>query len=294
MDLAVLVVVAVVAVLAAAAASGLGRLRSSDGALPPGVRRAATTVTAWRVAGTVVGVGVAAWSLQVDSLGRGLMLAAPLLGLCVLVGVVVGELLVSAPDGPVREAGLTVRRWHAYLPPRLTAVVLGGAALLAGILVPATLAGSPDDMGRAGRSLVRQCSEVMTQSHGPWPGSFYAWPLTVLVGAGLALAATALVRIARRPSQGEDAALEERLRRRSAAAVTAATGLLVAIPLAGVSATAAMALLGIGCRPTSWTALGWGLVAVLAFAVGLAVRSLVVLVAPVSAEPRRTPASLGR
>jgi hypothetical protein len=251
-------------------------------------------VAAWRAAGAVLGIAAAAWSLDADSLGRGLMLAAPLFALCVLAGVVIGELLVTAPQGTVREAGLAVRRWRDYLPPRLTTVVVGGAAVLGVVLAATTLAGSPDDLGRPGRSLVRVCSPVMTQAHGPWPGSFYAWPLAVVLGAGLLLAGIAVVRIARRPSQGEDPTAEDALRRRSATAVTASAGLLVAVPLFGVSATAGMSLLGIECRPALWTVLGWALVALVPIAVGLAARCLVVLAVPAFAEPRRAPVRVGR
>jgi hypothetical protein len=292
--LVVLSLAAVAAVVVAVAASGIPALRPGAGELPRGARNAARSVASWRLAGTVVGVAAGAWSLQAGSLGRGLMLAAPLFGLCVLAGVVVGELLVTAPDGAVREARLGVRRWQAYLPPRLTLLVGVAAGLLAAILVATSLAGSPDDLGRAGRQLVRRCSAVMTQGHGPWPGSFYALPLALVLSAGLLLTGLAVVQIARRPSQAEDTAVEDGLRRRSVAAVVAAAGFLVAVPLAGVSGTAAMALLGIECRPAWWTVLGWGLVTVLALALGLAARCLVVLMVPALAEPRRSPTPVGR
>ena len=294
MGLVVLGLASVGAVVVAVVASAVGRRRGERREMPPGARAAGRTMAAWRAGGAVLGLVAATWSLQAGSLGRGLMLAAPLFALCVLAGVVVGELLVTAPQGPVREAQLAVRRWQAYLPPRLTRVVAGGAVLLAVTLVLTTAVGSPDDLGRAGRRLVRQCSPVMTQGHGPWPGSFYAWPLALVVGGGLLLAGLAVVRIARRPSQGEDRQAEDALRRRSAAAVTAAAGLLVAVPLAGVSAVAAIGLLGIDCRPALWTVLGWTLVAVLPLAVGLAARSLTVLLVPALAEPRRTPVPVGR
>ena len=294
MALVVLGLTAVLAVVLAVGSSRSPRVRPGAGELPARARTTARTVAAWRITGAVVGATAAAWSLQEDSLGRGLALAAPLFALCVLAGVVVGELLVTAPEGPVREAGLAVRRWQAYLPPRLATAVGTGTVLLGGILVATTLAGSPDDMGRAGRQLVRRCSAVMTQGHGPWPGSFYAWPLAVVVGTGLLLAGVAVVRIARRPSQGEDPGLEDALRRRSAAAVTAAAGLLVAVPLLGVSAVTAIALLGIDCRPALWTVLGWGLVALLPVTLGLAARCLVVLLVPALTEPRRTAIPAGR
>jgi hypothetical protein len=47
--------------------------------------------------GLAVGVVVAVVSASTGSLGRGLMLAGPLLALCVLLGVVIGELRVTAP-----------------------------------------------------------------------------------------------------------------------------------------------------------------------------------------------------
>jgi hypothetical protein len=286
----VVVVAAIVAAAVAALRQGLPR----TGDLPARARNAARTVASWRLAGVIVGVVAGVLSLLAGSLGRGVMLAAPLFALCVLAGVVVGELLVAPPEGPVREAGLKVRRWRDYLPPRLASVVAGSAALLGVILVATTLAGSTDDMGRAGRQLVRRCSAVMTQGHGPWPGSFYSLPLAVVVGGGLLLAGVAVVRIARRPSQAEDPALEDALRRRSAAAVTAAAGLLVAVPLFGVSGIAGVGLLGISCRPALWTVLGWALVAVLPFALGLAARCLVVLLVPAVAAQGRNPASVGR
>jgi hypothetical protein len=287
-SLLVLGLVAAVAVVLAAGLSGRARSRLGDGVLPRSTRTAARIASSCRVAGTVVGIAAGAWALQADTLGRGLMLAAPLVALCVLAGVVVGELLVPAPQGPVREAGLAVRRWQAYLPRHLTPLVVGSTGLLAAILVATTAAGSPDDMGRPGRQLVRRCSSIQTQGHGPWPGSFYAVPLGLVVATGLLLAGLALVRIARRPSQAEDAGLEDALRRRSAAAVTAAAGLLVAVPLGGVSGVAAAALLGMECRPVWWTVLGWVLVAVLPLAIGLAARCVTVLLAPALAEPRPT------
>jgi hypothetical protein len=248
--------------------------------VPAMAREAATSTARWRWAGIVLGAMVAPVTLHLGALGRGLLLAAPAFALCVLAGVVVGELRLSAPRGTVRRADLMVRRWQDYVPRPLFGVVMSATAVLALVLAYTSGVGASDDLGRAGRWLVRRCSATMTQGHGPWPGSFYAVPLAVLVGAGLLLAGVALLRIARRPSQGEDAGVEDALRQRAAAAVTAAAGLLVAVPLGGVSAVAAIALLGIECRPGWWSAIGWGLVLLIPAAVGLAVRCLVVLTSP--------------
>lgn len=253
--------------------TGLHARRTADrsAALPEPLRATARTTTRWRLIGLGVGLGAGLGAAELDVLGRGLMLAAPLVALCVLGGVVVGELRVQRPLGPVRSAGLEVRRVRDYLPPALTRVVAGAAALLGLLLLATTLAGSPDDMGRAGRTLARQCSRLVGEAVGPWPGSFYALPLAAVVLSGLLVAAFTLRRVVHRPRSGEDTSADDALRRRAAEAVTAGVGLLVAVPLAGVSAFAAHALSNLGCAPLSWR--------VAAGALGLLVPALAVLAA---------------
>jgi hypothetical protein len=179
----------------------------------------------------------------------GLLLAAPLCALCILAGVVGGELRVTAPQGPVRIAALEVRHLRDYLPRRLTAVVAGATALMALVLGLTTATGSPDDLGRAGRSFARRCSAVSAGSTGPWPGSYYSVPLAIVVLAGLLLAGFAVWRVVQRPRQGEDTAVDDGLRRQAAEAVTAACGLLVSIPFAGVALISASALGNHVCPP---------------------------------------------
>jgi hypothetical protein len=186
----------------------------------------------------------------------------------VLAGVLVGELRVGAPGGPVRRGALEVRRIRDYVPRALSSAVVVAGILLAVVLASTTAAGSADDLGRAGRSLERRCSAVTAEGAGPWPGSYYALPLAVVVLCGLLAAGLVLIRVVRRPLQSEDRAIDEGLRRSAAGAVTAAVGLLIVVPLAGISTVAAAALSNITCRPESWT------VAAIALAV-LAVASLV-------------------
>jgi hypothetical protein len=219
----------------------------------PELEATARTTVRWRLAGLAVGFAVAVLAAYQGGLGRGLLLAAPLFALCVLAGVLVGELRVSAPGGPVRRAVLDVRRIRDYVPRALGSAVVAAGALLAVVLVLTTAAGSPDDMGRAGRSLERRCSAVMSEGAGPWPGSYYAFPLVVVVLGGLLAAGVVLTRVVRRPLQSEDLAVDEALRRSAAEAVTAAVGLLITVPLAGISAVAGAALSNITCRPELWT-----------------------------------------
>ena len=101
--------------------------------------------------------------------------------------------------GPIRTAAVEVRRVGDYLPRRLGWAVAAAGGLLLVLVVATTAAGSPDDLGRAGRSLVRQCTPGIVESHGPWPGLFYTGPLAVVVLAGLVLAGVALRAIVRRP-----------------------------------------------------------------------------------------------
>src|SRR5205814_813319 len=130
-------------------------------------------------------------------------------------------------------------------------------------LAATTAAGGPDDMGRPGRWLTRQCTSDTFESHGPWPGLFYTCRLVVVVLVGLLMAYIAVRIIVRRPRSGStsDLAVDDALRERAARVVTGAVGVLIAIPLAGVSLTAAGGLLGIPCAPTWWTIMGWGLLA---------------------------------
>ena len=244
------------------------------------LRTAARTTRAWRVAGLVVGSAAAVATAQTGALGRGLLLAVPLCALSVLAGVVVGELRVSAPGGPVRIAALEIRRVRDYLPRRLSAAVAGAGALLALVLAATSATASADDLGRAGRSFFRRCSAVQTAATGPWPGSFYALPLALVVLAGLVLAAVALRRVVRRPRQGEDPVADDGSRRQAAEAVVAACGLLVAVPLAGVCLVAAGALGNHVCPPAGSPVLVVALLLLVPASVVLAAWCAGVLVAP--------------
>lgn len=100
----VVVVAAVVALIAryrlGAVELGSERLRTVEA----GTRR-------WRALGTIAGLAGGGVALSGGAgLGRGILLSAPVFGLCVLAGVVVGELRVAFPGGTERRAALEVRR----------------------------------------------------------------------------------------------------------------------------------------------------------------------------------------
>jgi hypothetical protein len=283
------------AVVVVSAVASRRRSRVLPPVLTERLAQTARTTRRWRLAGLVAGVAVAIVSAQQGALGRGLMLAVPLCALCVLVGVVLGELRLSAPRGAVRSASLEVRRARDYVPQRLTTAVGTATALLLVVLSLTTATGSADDLGRAGRSFARRCSAVMGGATGPWPGSFYSVPLALVVVAGLLLAAFALRRVVQRPRQGEDAAVDDGLRRQAAEAVVAACGLLVALPFAGVSLLTASALHNHTCPPAGSSLAVVALWALVPALVALAAWCVGVLVAPAgSGRPAPAPVDTRR
>jgi hypothetical protein len=184
-----------------------------------------------------------------DGLGVGILYSIPTFGLCAVAGVLVSGALTPPPQGAVRTAGLTPRRVRDYVPRRMTPLLLGQAAVLVILLVVAAAVASPDDMGRAGRSLTATCHGV-TQAAGPWPGLFYGLPVLASLACSTVACGWSLSRIARRPG-------DEQTRHDRALAITAAWGLLVSAPLLGTASSASGALMNLTCDGTPGTIANW-------------------------------------
>ncbi|MFJ2031810.1 hypothetical protein [Streptosporangium sp. NPDC087985] len=209
-----------------------------------------------RITGLAVGIGAACLTAGTGGLGRGPMLAAPALGLCLILGTLTGELAAKPPGGPIRGAALETRKIRHYLPRFSASLAAALSMITIGLLAVTVSTASADDMGRPGRSLVAHNPDgTVSQSTGPWPGWFYAWPiLAALVGA-LLLSALVMHRIVRRGRPGLDPAaraVDEAQRAHSARVVTAAYGLCVALPLGGIALTAAAAVNNSAYLP-GWT-----------------------------------------
>ncbi len=236
----------------------------------PGLARAARWTTGWRLAGVACGVVAAAVAANGPAswLGLGMALAGPAFALCLLAGVLVGEAGVAGEPGDTRTALLEVRTVRDYLPPVLTPWVAALTGALAALLIGAGLAGSADDLGRAGRSFALNCGAGVTTSSGPWPGAFYGVPIAVAVLAGLIAAVLVLGRIVGRPRLGADQAgraEDDRLRRQASRVVVAACGILVAVPLTGTAVFASAVLVKADCGPgwlgfAGWAATGLALI----------------------------------
>ena len=247
--------VAVLLALVVPSVAVLAALAAPRAPLPDGadrLARVARTTHAWRLGGLLLGGAAAAVAVAAGSLGRGPMLAVPIVAWGLLGGVLVGEMRVDAPSGAERRAELEVRRVRDVLPPGLAAAAAGCTGYLLTLLAVTTAMGSADDLGRPGRALAVRCTEALTEARTPWPGTYYSLPLAALVVGGALGAALALARVRSRPRQGEDRATDDALRRDAARAVVAATGLLAAAPLLGIAPVTVIALNGTSCAPTAW------------------------------------------
>jgi len=219
------------------------------------------------------------------------LLAAPVFALCVVAGVLAGELAGAAVEGPVRRAPLEVRRVGDHLPRALGRTVAGLAVLLLGLLAVTSATASADDLGRGGRALAYRCGAQLSGAVGPWAGSYYSVPLAAVLVVGLLGAGLALRQVVRRPRAGTTPAAlvdDDAVRRRSAAAVTGACGVLVAVPLAGVALTSGVALLGVDCRAAWQTAAAVALLALVPVLVAV-LGWCAAVVLPPGGQPARLP-----
>ena len=225
-------------------------------------RREWTWVRVVMAVATLVGV-VASWLVHRSlDLGRGTMLAPAVLGLFVVAGVGLAETVVRPrrPSGP-RAASLTARRVADYLPRTLASAVAGITTLHVATLILTTLTASPDDMRRAGRQIAARCGDIGNAT-GPYPGSFYSAPLTLLLLVVGLVAAAALIAVVRRPRGfAPDDVGDDVLRRRSTTRVLAAAGAAVAASHTGIAFFAGTALLRMDCQRAWMDPAGWVLVA---------------------------------
>jgi len=107
---------------------------------------------------TLVGAVVVA---SADSLGRGMLLAAPTFGLGVLAGVLVGEATAVHPGRtPTRSAAIETRRLRHYLPVGLAGAVVVLAGALTLLLAATSVSAASDDLGLAVGTAARAYKEL--------------------------------------------------------------------------------------------------------------------------------------
>ena len=219
----------------------------------------------WRVSGLFAGLISAYFVSRAGHLGVGQMLSVPVVAGGVLGGVLIGELTAPRVTATtMRRAQVEIRRVSDYLPLQMVVFVGALAALLAVVLSLTSLVAEPDDLGRAGRSLRLMCGNGSESHIGPWPGVYYSVPAGAIIFAGLLLAGLTVRRLVRRPRTSLDSsqrAMEDAVRGQVALTVTAASGVLVGAPLAGISLLSGFMLLD-SCGSTLVHIGGWALVAI--------------------------------
>ena len=239
----------------------------------PGVVEIARHTRRWRVVGLILGAAAAMLALvlgeRVDALGRITALAPMALGAGVLLGTIAGELTARPAVGIRRSAVVETRTLSSILPRGRIVVLAGSTVLLVGALGVGTVWGSADDVGRAGRAFARSCtvvdpdlgSVVISGSHGPWPGSFYAAPIALALVVLGVLVVVALRAIVVRPRPELDSrGLDTLLRRWSVGNVLAAATVTVLGTLGPVALLISSGLVqtpcdrGLGQRLVAWTA----------------------------------------
>lgn len=205
----------------------------------------------WQIGGLLGGVIVAAALLTLGdrALGLGATIAPPVGGLVVVAAVCWGELTVRHAQSSTRTASPHARRLRDQLPRGPLALAITTLTLLAATLTLGTLMGDPDDLGRAGRALTVTCGS-MSQSRGPWPGSFYALPIALASLASVVLAAMTCRIIVTRPAPGVvNARLDNTLRRWSARTVLLSLALAASATLAPVLTFMSFGASGMDCAP---------------------------------------------
>ncbi|ELS55483.1 hypothetical protein [Streptomyces viridochromogenes] len=240
----------------------LGSRTSASASAPASASTPASRAPVDRYArwtGLAVGALASRWLLPLSN-GEGTLYAIVAFGLCAVAGVLLGDVLTAPRRGAVRTAALTPRRVRDYVPPRMTALLLGLATALVVLLTAAATVASPDDLGRAGRALTLTCRGV-TESAGPWPGLYYGLPILASLAVATAACGWSLRRIATRPG-------DEQSRRDRALAIVAAWGLVVSSSLFGAASMVSGALMSTTCDGAlgvagNWTVWPLGLIALL-------------------------------
>ncbi len=259
------------------------------------VLRVRDRTTAWRLAGVVTGIAAGAALSKAPGtwLGLGAAIAGPAFALCVLAGVIAGEMFGRAPRGVTRRAVVEVRTASAFLPrPALIAVVVFGT-LLTALVVATSVVASADDQGRWGRAFTVACASPpgLVSTGSPWPGGFYAVPIGLTVLIGLIAAGFAARAVARRhrPGRGEpDRLADDSVRRDSARAIAAAMGVMVTVLLAGSALIAGRVLAGLDCAQPDLSIVGTVLLVLSAVSAVAAVVFVALLLLPSAPGKERT------
>lgn len=221
----------------------------ADPATHPGLLRLDRTTLAARWAGLVAGLLGAGVLAGAQPHGRGLLLAPAAVAVGLAAAHVVAELVAWRSARSPGVASLETREPWRYLP-RGALTVLGAAlAVLAALLVwcRSRQNTEPDEVGTVGRQFTwRSADGLSGGGSGPFPGSYYSFPLAVVLAVMLLLAAVGLLLVLHRPRNGADpvvVAVDDQVRARTAEALAATCVVGVAGSLVPAALLAGFAVL---------------------------------------------------
>ncbi|GAA1390696.1 hypothetical protein [Luteococcus peritonei] len=235
-----------------------------------------TVQSRWIGLGT--GLLLAAVAAGSQPLGRGLLLAPALLACGLVLAQLVAQLTAWRSARTPGVAALESRTATRYLPRTPLALLAGGTALLAVVLLwcRSRQNRTPDELGTIGRQFTWSSADGLASgSAGPFPGTYYSAPLTAVVLGTLLLTAAGLAMALLRPRNGADpvvVAVDDQVRTRSmeglvgSGLVAVAGSLACAALMAGLAAfqyspLAGSLLLALCCA--SLVTLSWALAVVL-------------------------------
>ena len=258
----------------------------------PALARLRSVNAAARVVGLVVGILVVVSLSDAGNLGVGLLLSPAVFALTQILATLVAGILTHDAARTRGTAGLEVRRVRPYLPRGLTVVTASATAVLALVLVWTTAVGSPDDMGRNGRSFTYSypCDTVCGAGFSPWPGSYYTVPLGAVLTLVLVLAVATVLVTVRRPRDASDPEIvrvDDFVRARAVESVVAAVGVASAATLCGVSLLVTHLANPRNVVPLMLRIPGWGAMLLTLAALPLTVWCVVVLLLPGATAPVR-------
>jgi hypothetical protein len=278
----------------AALALGVRRSRSLvfDEGRYPGLAALRRATLRARYIGIVVGVVVLLGLAGLGRFGQGLFLAPAGAGAALITAVLIGQRLTYTRARTAGTAGLERREVRDYLPLRLAVTAAGVLLVLAAVGTWTTAVATPDEAGLA-RAFTQSCTDetfaqgqtaeqTVVHVSTPFPGGYYTAGMAAGIVAVLALAWIGAVATTRRPRNGADPELvrvDDALRRQTVEGITAATGLVAAATLAGLSYTAALTVGAEACTDVYGLA-SWALAAVALGALALGLRFAVIVLVP--------------
>lgn len=198
---------------------------------------------------------------SIGAYGRGVLVAPAAAGAVAMVVLAVGERTVPTEEAPHLRVDLTPRAGVAQITRSTVALTATTLAALIALLALAWSKATADEFGHTGRG-VEWATRDGSQSHGPWPGSYYSIPMVIALLVLAAAFAVAMYAVALRPQLNADtdaAVADVRMRARSAHTMQGVFLITLGATLLAVAACMALATSFRDVGSPQWVTLAhWG------------------------------------